>query len=171
MSKIIVLLVFTSIIWMFASAYRRTQQALQWWYKQQSVKLAGEAEAIRDNLQQESFSMRRTLESLADSGNLSTQQSQKWIKNLEHFHNALTELGDRLAPPYVEHSLPMAIEWLSQSWQKKYPQLSVETKLPGEWEEHSSVYDSVIVDVLDELFRITLTAFEPESIHVSLKKR
>lgn len=170
MSKIIILLVFASVIWIFISTHRRTQQAWQWWFEKQSVKLAAEAEAIRENLQQESFAMRRTLESLADSENLSTQPSREWLKKLELFHNSLTELGDRLAPPYIDHSLPMAVEWLSQSWQKTYPQLNIKTELPTDWEDQQTRHGVAVMSILDELFRITLTAFETESILVSLKK-
>ena len=169
MSKIIILLVFASVIWLFASAYRRTQQAMQWWFQSQSVKLAASAEVIQDDLLQESFSMRRTLESLSEPDNI-TQNSQEWLKTLDNFHYSLTELSDRLAPPHIEHSLPLAIKWLSQSWQKINPQLKIETNLPTDWRDEQLTHSLVVIRVLDELLRITLTAFTAESTQISLKK-
>ena len=142
---------------------------MQWWFQSQSVKLATEAEAIRDGLLQESFSMRRTLESLADRENLSTQESQEWLKTLEQLHYSLLDVSDRLVPPHIEHSLPLAIKWLSQSWQKTNPQLKIETHLPTDWGDELT-HSLVVIRVVDELLRITLTAFTAESLQISLKK-
>ena len=141
---------------------------MQWWFQSQSVKLATEAEAIRDGLLQESFSVRRTLESLTDRENLSTQESQAWLKTLEQLHYSLIDVSDRLVPPHIEHSLPLALKWLSQSWQKN-PQLKIETNLPTDWEDELT-HSLVVIRIVDELLRITLTAFNPESLQISLKK-
>lgn len=170
MTTIIVLSVLVSLIGSFAFADRRKQQALQWWFQRQSVKLAAEAEAIRDGLVQESFSMRRTLELLADDENLSVQ-SQKWLQTLEHFHYSLIELSDRLSLPHVEHSLPLAIKWLIQSWQTSHPELKIEMRLPTE----SNTFPKttlVLLMVLDELLRISLTELlAGTSLQISLEQR
>lgn len=140
---------------------------MQWWFQSQSVKLVTEAEAIRDGLLQESFSVRRTLESLTERENLSTQV-QEWLKTLEQLHYSLIDVSDRLVPPHIEHSLPLALKWLSQSWQKN-PQLKIETNLPTDWEDELT-HSLVVIRIVDELIRITLTAFNPESLQISLKK-
>ena len=79
---------------------------MQWWFQSQSVKLATEAEAIRDGLLQESFSVRRTLESLTGRENLSTQESQAWLKTLEQFHYSLIDVSDRHVMRFNEVELP-----------------------------------------------------------------
>ena len=140
---------------------------MQWWFQSQSVKLVTEAEAIRDGLLQESFSVRRTLESLTERENLSTQV-QEWLKTLEQLHYSLIDVSDRLVPPHIEHSLPLALKWLSQSWQKN-PQLKIETNLPTDWEDELT-HSLVVIRIVDELLRITLTAFNPEFLQISLKK-
>lgn len=159
-----------SLLW-FRAYYLRTQQALQWWFRRQSMQMCRESEKIRDGLLQESFSMRRSLElSLVDNVEISTKKSEDWLKKVENLHHSLEELSDRLSPAYIEDSLPLAIEWLLTKWRSRNPRLKFEMELPAHWRHEPPDRSMVILRVLDELLRITSSELLTDiSIHVSLK--
>jgi len=151
---IFLLIYFISVLWLVAS-YLKSQKALQWWSYGQSLKLADEAEQIRDSLLQESCCMRRSIErSIAEKPGAFAETSSDWIHSVEFLHHSLAHLGDRLSPPYVEHSLPLAIEFLIQSWQAKNTQLKIATQLPELWRDELPSHSIIVLQILDELLRI-----------------
>ncbi|MUL34930.1 hypothetical protein [Gloeocapsopsis dulcis] len=136
-----------------AASYLKTQKALQWWSYSQSLKLANEAAQIRNSLLQELCCMRRSIErSITEPGTV--RSSQEWIQTVELLHHCLAHLSDRLAPPHVEYSLPLAIEFLIESWQAKNAQLNIKTQLPKLWRDEIPNHSIVILQILDELLRI-----------------
>ncbi len=146
------LLYFSSAIWLIAS-YLKTQKALQWWSYSQSIKLANEAEQIRGSLLQESCCMRRSIErSITELG--TAKSSREWIQTVELLHHSLAHLGDRLAPPHIEYSLPLAIEFLIESWQAKNTQLNIKSQLPKVWRDEIPDRSIIILQILDELLRM-----------------
>ncbi|WP_104545844.1 hypothetical protein [Chroococcidiopsis sp. TS-821] len=164
---IVLLVYFISILWCVTS-YLRTQKALQWWSYGQSLKLADEAERIRNSLLQESCCMRRSIErSIAEKPE--TFAGHEWIHSVEFLHHSLANLGDRLAPPYVEHSLPLAIEFLIESWQAKNSQLNIKTQLPKLWRDELPSRSVFVLQILDELLRIlSVKNLTKYSIEISL---
>lgn len=79
--QIIILIVYIVTLILFVKSYYKVQQALQWWSCRQSLKLFLEAEKIRDDLLQESFTIRRNLELLpVESRELSTNKTQEFLK-------------------------------------------------------------------------------------------
>jgi hypothetical protein len=141
----------------FVLAYFKTQQALQWWSKKQSMYLLQESHQIRDQLLQQSFAIRRNIErDLAEGTEALPQKSQVWLNQLEQFHRDLEKLSDRLVPAYAEDSLPIAVQYLINSWQTRHPQVNFQLDIIGNWKPDSSARNLIIIKILDELFKIAL---------------
>lgn len=118
--------------------------------------MSDEAEKIKDGLLQELFALRRTLEqSSSREDERSLQISQAAVQTIENIHLSLDRLSERLSPLHIEHSLPLAIEWVVRLRQAHHPQLRIETKPPIAWECCSVEHSLIVVKVLDELLRIT----------------
>jgi hypothetical protein len=136
------------------------EQALQWWYNQQSRQLTREAAQIRDCLLQESCAMRRSLElDRIKPDNVSHTSNHNWIERLEIFHTYLQELGDRLSPPYLEEGLPLAIEYLVKKWQKTQPDGQFQLQLTPQWQQQSFEGERLILTTIDKLLKLELTDF------------
>ena len=85
-------------------------EALQWWYQKVLKQLESEANLICEQLLQESFAVRRSLElSSLKPNELASSSRQKCVAQLEDFHFTLKELRDRLSPPYLNEGLPFAL--------------------------------------------------------------
>lgn len=136
------------------------EQALQWWYNQQSRQLTWEAAQIRDCLLQESCAMRRSLElDQIKSDNVSHTSNHNWIERLQIFHTYLQELGDRLSPPYLEEGLPFAIEHLVKKWQIAQPDYEFQLQPTPKWRQQSPDRERLILTTIDELLKLELTDF------------
>jgi hypothetical protein len=140
----------------FAS-YLKTEKALQWWSKRQSMYLFQESHQIREQLLQESFVLRRSIErDLAESAELLPQNHQAWLNQLEQLHHSLEKLSDRLVPAYTEDSLPIAIQCLIKSWQLRNPPVKFQLDLPIGWRQEQPERNLLIIKILDELLKINL---------------
>lgn len=167
----VVLIACTMILTGLILSSLMTKQALQWWYRRQSIQLGCEADKIRNTLLQESFTIRRTLElSLADSLPIPDRLGQDLLDKIEEFHYSLDRLVDRLSPPYSEDSLPLAIQYIIESWRTSCSWLNVDLELPIQWRYEPPERSQIVLMALNELLRIigaeSLSKF---SIHVSLE--
>ncbi len=157
----------------FFASYLKTEKALQWWSKRQSMHLFQESHKIRDQLLQESFILRRSIErDLADNAELLSQNHQAWLNQLEQLHHSLEKLSDRLVPAYTEDSLPLAIQCLIKSWQLRNPPVKFQLDLPTGWRQEQPERNLLIVKILDELIRINLAKNSKKVlIYIGLKKQ
>ena len=156
----------------FFSSHFKLQRAWQWWYKRQSSQLSFEAERIRDGLLQETFAMRRSLELFQIKRETSAEYHQVLLKKIEKFHHFLEQLSDRLNPPYLEDSLPLAIQHSLESWQRCDSKLNFQLELPASWSHELPERNRAILMTIDELLRITLAKIEQEtSIHIKLSQQ
>jgi hypothetical protein len=156
----------------FFASYLKTEKALQWWSKRQSMHLFQESHKIRDQLLQESFVLRRSIElDLAENPELLRQNHQAWLNQLEQLHHSLEKLSDRLVPAYTEDSLPIAIQCLINSWQIRNLPVKFQLDLPTGWREEQPERNLLIVKILDELLRINLTNNSKKIlIYIGLKR-
>jgi hypothetical protein len=152
-------------------SHNKTQQALQWWFFRQSLKLFLEAEKIRDGLLQESFTIRRNLELLpVDNLELSVNKTQECLTKTNNVHQSLAQLSDRLCPAYLEDSLPLAIESLLESWIASHPDLYFHIDMPSSWRNESAENSLIVLRALEELLSITLPEVLAQiSVYISLK--
>lgn len=161
---VIVVVCLLVIIWLLV-AQAQVQQALQWWYHRQCVRLCNEAEAIRDGRLQEAFIIRRYLElSLFYSEENSMLSVQAWLSTIEHLHNSLRELSDYLSPPYLNESLPLAIQQVVESWKVRYPAAQFSVELPADCQPQSYDRSRIVLTTLDELLYLVMLEGVPTPI-------
>ncbi|MDF5710707.1 MAG: hypothetical protein PUP90_24320 [Nostoc sp. S4] len=157
----------------FLTSYQRIQQSLQWWSSRQSMKLFVEAEKIRDDLLQESFTIRRNLDLLrVDNLNVSDNKIQECLKQIDNFHHSLVQLSDRLFPASLQDSFPLAIECLLEPWLVSNPQLYFQIDLPVYWRHEPAERSLIVLIALNELLTITLAeVLASTSIYINLKQQ
>ena len=158
-----------SVVWLIVS-YFRAQRALQWWYHRQSIQLRYQAEKIRDELLQESFTIRRNLElSLVDPVRNLEKLEQDSLLKIEQLHCSLEQLSDCLSPPYIEEDLSLAIQFMLERWRSHDSQLDLKVELPAGWRYESPESIRVILMTLDELLQVSLLPSTATSLYVNLK--
>lgn len=136
-----------------------SEQLLCWWHQHQTQWLASEADAVRNGLLQELFAVRRQLELMAggDSHALAT---------VERLYSALENLGDRLSSPYLQESLPLAMQHALKGWPAE---LTLDVRLPNRWPMEPMEYVALVLSILEHL-RQTLVALPdlPQACRVEL---
>lgn len=158
-------------LWLIASVLKM-QRALHWWFKRQSDQLWYQSDQIRNGLMQEIFTIRRSLElSLADGDQAMVQDRQTWLQQIEHLHDSLEQLSDRLTPPYLEDSLPLAIQALAELWRADRPAVQIDSELPLDWPVDSLELNRVILSTLGELFQSVVTGESTVSIKLQLQAK
>lgn len=157
----------------YPASYLKSQQALQWWQRRQSMQLGAEAEKIRDCLLQQSFTIRRSLElSLLNEDATLTKLNQDLLKEMDKFYHYLKQLSDRLSPAYIEDNLPLAISCLIESWKTHNSNLKIKIERSAVWHQEALDRNFLILRILDELLRITVSELLTEvSIFISLKQQ
>lgn len=171
-TQVILVIIYLVTLLTFLQTYYKIQQALQWWSSRQSLKLYLEAKEIRDSLLQESFTIRRSLDLLAqDQLNFTTHKTQEYLKQADNFHHALMELSDRLFPAYIQDSLPLAIECLLEPWLTANSYLHFHLDIPAYWRSEPADRSLIVLRALEELLILTLPNFLAyTSIFISLKQ-
>jgi hypothetical protein len=145
--------VLAPVIWHFILIHQR-EKALQWWFKQQSLKLGHESERIRNDILQEVFVIRRYFESHLHKDGSQEQTFQDCLERFEKLQNALGILNHQLSPDYGDESLPLAIQSLARRWQSPVPTLHLTLDLPTEWQPTSLEQNRLLLHTLDELLKI-----------------
>ena len=101
--------------------------------------------------------MRRQLElALVQPLGYPEQTNQTLLTTIEKFHTALNELSDHLAPPYLDSSLPLAIQSLMETWKAHHPQYPLRLELPAEWSHESPDKGRILLITITELLRLAL---------------
>ncbi|WP_373270742.1 hypothetical protein [Nostoc sp. T09] len=172
-TQITLLIVYTMTLVWFLFLYHRIQQALQWWSYRQSVKLFLEAEKIRDDLLQDSFTIRRNLDILStDNVDLSLNKTQEFLQKIDHFHQSLVSLSDRLFPFHLQYSLPLAIGCLLEPWDTSNPHLYFHIDMPPDWHNETAKHSLIVLITVEELLTMIVPeVVMPISIHIYLKQQ
>lgn len=153
-------------------AYYQARQSLQWWYQRQSLKLRHEAEEIRNELLQESFALRRSLELSLISQDKNLESA--CLETIEGFHSSLKDLSDRLSPPFIDESLPHAIQSALDAWQSRYPTIKITAELPEDWQPDRYEQRRAILMVIEELLNLRLSeqpAIESLTVHLQHQRQ
>jgi hypothetical protein len=171
--QILVLIVYIITLILFVKSYYKAQQALKWWSCRQSLKLLLEAEKIRDDLLQESFTIRRSLEFLpTDNLELSLNKTQECLRKIDHFHHSLARLSDRLFPVYLQDSLPFAIQSVLEPWLTSHSHFYFRIDLPNSWRHEPPERSLIVLRALEELLQISLPEIlVPISVEIRLEQQ
>lgn len=133
------------------------EEGLQWWYRKKIEQLESEASLIREQLLQESFAMRRSLELSLILERSTDSSHQKYLEQLESFHQKLKDLSDRLSPPYLNEGLPWALQYLIKKWQEEFINCQFDLQLPTNWHQKDRDIEYTIFNLVKELFELKLT--------------
>ncbi len=98
--------------WFFQRVTRQRQQAWQWWHSQQQQQQHNQAETVRDGLLQEAFALRRYFE----KGSHAMDEPAVYLEQFNQFYRSLENLSNELSPPFVEDSLPLALQFLLKNY-------------------------------------------------------
>ncbi len=171
--QVLVLIFYILTLTLLVKNYYKNQQALQWWYCRQSLKIFLEAENIRDVILQESFIIRRSLELLPEGDlELSANQTQELLKKIDNFHLSLAQLSDRLFPEYIQDNLPLAIQYLLEPWLRDNSNIYFHLDLPNSWRHESADRSLIILRTIEELLIISLpNVLGQTSIYICLQEQ
>lgn len=157
LKNVVLIICVLLILWLLMSQFE-AQRSLRWWYNRQLMQHCRDAEMIRDGLLQESFTLRRTLElHLVNPPKLTKESNHELLTTFERFHHDLKELSDRLSPPFLDDSLPLAIQHLLNGWQASYPLIQIQSNLPSDWQAQTYEQSRLILAMLNELLKISLS--------------
>jgi glucose-6-phosphate-specific signal transduction histidine kinase len=93
------------------------------------------------------------------------------LRKFEDFHHSLKNLSDRLSPPFLEESFPLAIQHLLQLMQANNQAIDLELHLPKQWHHQESEFSRLMLSILDELLNIALAKIVKQtSVRVSLRE-
>ncbi|MEO0541127.1 MAG: hypothetical protein AAFZ80_09720 [Cyanobacteria bacterium P01_A01_bin.105] len=167
--------------------YEQQQQAWRWWQTRQQQQQQQRADAIRDGVMQQAFGFRRYLEQLITStaqdhpsrgqsandgasnglSNPAVAPISNWLEQFNRFYQQLETLSNELLPPFVEDSLPLALQCLLNSSHPPVPlTTTADRPLPPPAPENVGIYQTVLA-VVAELLPV-LQAHGPQSWQAQL---
>lgn len=150
------------LLWLLAS-YVGMRRSLCWWYQRQTAQMSDEAERIREDLLQKLFAMRRSLELALMDKQADPKEVQHWLTQLETMQRSLEAVTHRLAPPYLEDSLPLAVQLVLKEWQSAHPTLQLEMNLPIDWQEEPLAQRRMVLATLTAWLQITVADRQPDA--------
>ena len=145
---------------------------LRWWQQQRITSLRQEADSIRNGVLQEMFAIRRRLELCCESqvkqdcDSFSLAYASPAIElELEKIHVSLSQLSDRLDPPYIQDSLPLAIGYAADRWKDTLPLTAC---LPPTWPSEPAMQSHLLLTFLNRLCQTLCDRSPPQYASASL---
>jgi hypothetical protein len=169
---IVIFTTFTFLVLWFCVSRYQTQRALKWWHYRQSLRFSQEAETVRNGLLQELFSLQRNLELWSMDADSSPKNiNQYYLNNIKKLYHSVNELINHLSPPYIDDSLPLAIQYLLSTWKACTTAVDFVMQLSQDYPQESEVSNRVVLLTLDELLQVVFSQQAiPEQIAISLEK-
>ena len=127
-----------------------------------------EADLIRNGLLQEMFAIRRRLElSCQAQPNAKAFGCENRLAELKHISTLLESLSNRLESPFLQDSLPLALQHAMQPWREK---IQLRTKLPHSWEPEPVEHTRLMIMLAENLLRqLATAAISPHHCDVTLQ--
>lgn len=176
----------TTLYWL-TRRWLRQRIAWQWWQQQQSLQRHHTAESIRDGLLQQTFGFRHYLESTAAAqGNEPAEASQAahWLTRMQALYQSLESLSNELSPPFVEDSLPLALQFAIKNghWRRFTTAPSAvedlrsasqtQLHLPESWPHNSPQQNQIVLSVTMELLAMTMPERNPDqTLEIALQTK
>lgn len=134
---------------------------LRWWHQYQAQLLNQEADLIRNGVLQEMFAMRRQLETSRLS------QVDCPLTEIKRMYALIETLSDRLDPPYLQDSIPLALQHAAEVWRTK---LHLTLALPSIWESEPLEQSRLLILLTENLLQQIATAdILPDSSKLTLQ--
>lgn len=140
-------------------ATQQQQKAWQWWYHKQQQQQHHQAEIVRDGLLQDAFALRRHLEKGKQDSHIS------YLEQFNQFYQTLETLSNQLSPPFIEDSLPLALQFLMK--QRTNIDTPFEIDADTDWSSESVESNQIVMSVVGELLPLLLKdAQSPFNVHL-----
>ena len=141
---------------------------LRWWHQYQAQVLNHEADLIRNGVLQDVVAIRRSLElSCQTQTHAEEFGCETHLAELKRIYTLLESLCNRLEAPYLQDSLPLALQYTIQPWQEK---IQFKPELPNHWEPEPVEYTRLLNLFADRLLALAATADIPvHHCHVALR--
>lgn len=136
--------------WLSQRATRQQQQAWHWWHNQQQQQQHTQAEIVRDGLLQEAFALRRHLE----KSDHSKSENAPYLEQFNQFYRSLENLSNELSPPFVEDSLPLALQFLLKHHGQSETSLDLESDT--DWSSDGTDSNRTIISLVAELLPLLM---------------
>jgi hypothetical protein len=140
------------LLWVYMDSYQ-VRQAFRWWSERQFRHQGLESDRIRNGIMQEMFALRRGIE-LSPKQDVVTQNSMDWLEQVKHLQRSLELLCHQLSPPFIEDSLPLTIQSMSEFWQLELS-CTIQVDVPTDWQAEPQDKNHVVLAVLSELLRLS----------------
>ncbi|NEP63283.1 MAG: hypothetical protein F6K31_41330, partial [Symploca sp. SIO2G7] len=127
-----------------------------WWHSQQQQQQQAQAEIVRDGLLQEAFALRRQLEQSDCPGG----KSASYLKQVNRFYQSLESLSNQLSPPFVDDSLPLALQFLLKHRGQNDPSIGLDPDT--DWSANIVNGNLTLLSIVTEL--LPLLASDPEPV-------
>ena len=138
---------------------------LCWWQQYQAKMLHREADLIRNDLLQDMFAIRRCLElSCQTQPNAKDFGCESRLAELKHISTLLENLSDRLEMPFLQDSLPLALQHAIQPRRQK---IHLRAEFPPNWESEPVEQSRLLIMLADNLFQLLVTA-DPSPHHCDI---
>lgn len=109
-----------------------------------------EADLIRNGVLQDIFAIRRRLELLSQTRPLARDSFDRYLPELKHVYTILENLSNRLESPYLQNSLPLALEHSLKLWSET---MQLEMQLPQTWEPDPIEYSRLLILLIENLWK------------------
>ena len=137
----------------------KRKRAIQWWFQKQKNEAFNLSEIIREDLLQETFSVRRQLELVLvkQSSYSQTRFIKKNLQKLEQIYKKLDLVADQLAPFYLDYQWPLAIEQAMKPLGREGKGLQIYLDLPENWDYKPPQQNYLFLKFLTELLTISVS--------------
>ena len=141
---------------------------LRWWHQYQAQMLNHEADMIRNGVLQDMFAIRRRLElSCLTQPNAEEFGCEDHLAKLRRIYILLENLSDRLELPYLQESLPLALQHAVQPWRES---VRLRARLPHTWEAEPVEHTRLLVMLAENLLQhLATAAISPRHCDITLQ--
>ncbi|HEY9889714.1 MAG TPA: hypothetical protein V6D02_15010 [Candidatus Obscuribacterales bacterium] len=133
-------------------------ELLRWWHQYQAQTLTQETDLIRNGLLQEMIALRRRLEMACPAPPPGEMWEDTPLAEMGRLYGLLENFCDRLESPYLQDSLPLALQHTLQPWQHR---LNLHAELPAQWSAEPIEQTRLLVLLLKTLLPTLAAASAP----------
>ena len=145
-------------------------ELLRWWRQYQARMLNHEADLIRNGVLQDMLVIRRRLElSCHTQPNAKEFGCERHLVELKRIYTLLENLGNRLESPYLQDSLPLALQHAVQPWRQK---IHLMAELPPTWDPEPVEQTRLLIGFVETLLLLLATVpIPPQQCDMTLRRQ
>ncbi|MBX2864617.1 MAG: hypothetical protein KTR27_13800 [Leptolyngbyaceae cyanobacterium MAG.088] len=151
--------------WRSQRTTRQRRKTWHWWHSQQQQQQHTQAEIVRDGLLQEAFALRRHLE----KGSHPTQETVPYLEQFNQFYRSLENLSNELSPPFIDDSLPLALQFVLKN--HKQIETSLDLELETDWSCDGTESNRTLLSIVNELLPLLLPEAQIPELQIPLNVR